>query len=73
MHSISSAEAGARLYVAALNALAHAQPRAGRAMSIAEHVPCFAVSTGDLAVTCAMIRSRIERMAPDVVAARESG
>jgi hypothetical protein len=71
MRSIGSAEAGARLYVAALNALAHANRGLDAAISIAERVPCFAVSTGDLGLTCALIRSRIERMAADAVAAHE--
>ncbi len=68
MRPISSAEAGARLYVAALNALAHANRGLDAAVSIAERVPCFAVSTGDLAMTCGLIRSRIERMAAEFIA-----
>lgn len=71
MHSISAAEAGARLYVAALNALAHANRGLDAAIRIAERVPCFAVATGDLAMTCAVIRSRIEALTSDVVAAEE--
>ena len=68
MHSISSAEAAARLYVVALNALAHANHGLAASVRIAEHVPCYAVSTADLSKSCAMIRSAIQRMGASIAA-----
>lgn len=67
MHAISSAEAAARLYVVALNALAHANHGLDASVRIAEHVPCFAVSTGELSASCAMIRAALERIGAGVV------
>jgi hypothetical protein len=68
MRAVSPSEAAARLYVVALNALAHANHGLEASVRIAERVPCFAVSTGELSTSCAMIRSAIERMGTDVVA-----
>jgi hypothetical protein len=55
LRSMAPSEAGARLYVAALNALAHPNRGLDAALRIAERVPCFQVGTADLAKTCAAI------------------
>ena len=62
LRSISPAEAAARLYVTALNALAHARHGLDAVVRIAQHVPCFAVSSAGLPATCALIRNAAERV-----------
>lgn len=62
IHSVGRAEAAARIYVCALNALAHENRGLDASVRIAEHAHCFALSAGDLAQTCALIRSTIETM-----------
>jgi hypothetical protein len=56
---MSPAEASARLYLTALNALSHPNRGLDAAIAIAEHVPCFAIDSADLPATCALIRSAI--------------
>jgi hypothetical protein len=65
MHSISTAEAGARLYVSALNALAHDNHGLDAVVKIVKHAPCFSVSTGDLSATCSMIRASLDQITAD--------
>jgi hypothetical protein len=59
LRSVGPAEAAAKLYVTALNALAHTDRGLDAVMGIAERVPCFEVSVGDLPATCTLIRSAI--------------
>lgn len=63
MHAIGPAEAGARLYVNALNALAHRNQGLEAAARIAQHVPCFALSSARLAPTCALVRATVDAIA----------
>lgn len=58
---LTPAEASARLYATALNALSHANHGLEAVVKIAEAVPCFAVWTADLPATCALIRDAAER------------
>ena len=62
LRAIGRAEASARLYVTALNALAHPRQGLDAVVRISEQVPCFAVSSADLAATCALIGSTVERV-----------
>ena len=62
LRTIGPAEASARLYVNALNALAHPNHGLEAVAHVAEHVPCFAVSSAQLPATCALIRSAVEQM-----------
>jgi hypothetical protein len=62
LRAISAAEAGARLYLTALNALSHPNRGLDAVVAIAEHVPCFAIDSGDLPATCALIRSAMEQV-----------
>jgi hypothetical protein len=60
LRAISAAEAGARLYLTALNALSHPNRGLDAAVRIAEQVPCFAVDSAALPATCALIRSVLD-------------
>jgi hypothetical protein len=62
---IGPAEAGARLYANALNALAHADHGLDAVARIAEHVPCFSVSSAGLPSTCRLIRAAFEQALAD--------
>jgi hypothetical protein len=55
LREIGRAEAGARLYVCALNPLAHVNEGLDAAVRIAERTPCFAVDAAELARTAALI------------------
>lgn len=57
VRAIGPAEAGARLYANALNALAHPDHGLDAVARIAEHVPCFSVSAAGLPSTCRLIRA----------------
>jgi hypothetical protein len=57
---ISAAEAAARLYVNALNPLAHPLHGLDAVARIAEAVPCYDVAAGDLAGTSALIRDTLQ-------------
>lgn len=61
VRAIGPAEAGARLYANALNALAHANYGLDAVARIAEQVPCFSVSSARLSSTCEMIRAAFEQ------------
>jgi hypothetical protein len=60
---LSKAEAAARLFVHALNPLAHAQDGLPGAASVAERVSSFSLDAGDLARTCALIANTLETSA----------
>jgi hypothetical protein len=57
LRELGRAEASARLYVTALNLLAHPNHGLDAVMQIAERAPCFALESADLSSTCALIRS----------------
>ena len=59
LRAISSAEASARLYLTALNALSHPNRGLDAVVRIAEQVPCFAIHSADLPGTCDLIRSAL--------------
>ncbi len=61
VRAIGPAEASARLYVTALNALAHSNHGLDAVVRISEHVPCFALSSAGLSATCALIRLTVEQ------------
>lgn len=52
LQPLRPAEAGARLYVCALNALAHARHGLDAAVDLAERVPCFHLAAAELRGTC---------------------
>jgi hypothetical protein len=62
VRAIEPSEASARLYVTALNALAHPNDGLESVVRIAQHARCFDLSSGDLAATCALVRSTVERV-----------
>jgi hypothetical protein len=61
LRAISPAAATARLYVTALNPLAHPNRGLDAAVRIAEHVPCYMLSSAGLPATCALIRAAAQR------------
>jgi hypothetical protein len=63
LRAIGHAEASARLYVTALNALAHANKGLDAVVRIVENAPCFAVSSGGLQETCNLIRATLKQTA----------
>jgi hypothetical protein len=62
LRAIGRSEASARLYVTALNALAHTSHGLDAVVRISEHVPCFAVSSAELSATCALIGSTVDHV-----------
>jgi len=64
LHALRRAEAAARMYANALNPLAHANLGLDATLRIAEAVPCFLISIGDLATTCALIRDAAAAASP---------
>ena len=62
LRAVTRAEASAHLYVNALNALAHPSHGLDAVVRIAEHAPCFAVESADLAATCALIASTFDEV-----------
>jgi hypothetical protein len=62
IRATSPAEASARSYVVALNALAHPNRGLDAVIRISETVPCFALSAAELSAICALICSTVERM-----------
>ncbi len=59
LRAIGPAEAGARMYVTALNALAHRNRGLDAVVHIAERVPCYCLDSADLAITCDMVSQMI--------------
>ncbi|MBA2722334.1 MAG: hypothetical protein H0U56_05450 [Methylibium sp.] len=55
LRAISPAEAGARMYVTVLNALAHPGHGLDAVVHLAERVPCFSLRSADLRVTCEVV------------------
>lgn len=62
VRAIGPAEASARLYVNALNALAHRNHGLDAVIQIAEAVPCFSIVSTDLAMTSAAIAATVQRV-----------
>jgi hypothetical protein len=62
---IGPAEASARLYATALNALAHPNQGLLAAARIAQHVPCFELFSSDLSATCALLCSTVDGIVRD--------
>ena len=62
LRPVTRAEASAHLYVTALNALAHPSHGLDAVVRIAEHAPCFAVESANLAATCALIASTFDEV-----------
>jgi hypothetical protein len=60
MRSVSQAEAAARLYVMALNALSHAGYGLDPVLQLVKTVPCYALDSAGLPETCAVIREAVE-------------
>jgi hypothetical protein len=58
---LGASEAAARLYVNTLNALAHPNWGLDAVVRIAEHAPCFAVASADLAATCSLIAATVRQ------------
>jgi hypothetical protein len=65
LRALGAAEASARLYVTALNPLAHAHQGLDAVVRIAESVPCFALASAGLAPTCQLIGDTARRIAED--------
>jgi hypothetical protein len=59
LRRLGAAEASARIYITALNALAHPDRGLGVAVHIAKRVPCFAIGTAGLGESCKIIRSAL--------------
>jgi hypothetical protein len=57
---IGAAQAGARLYANALNALAHPGDGLDAALHIAARTACFHVTTAALAATCALVKATLD-------------
>jgi hypothetical protein len=64
LRALGPAEAGARLYINALNSLAHPNHGLDAVMRITEHVPCFTLSTTQLLATCTLLRSALDLQVP---------
>jgi hypothetical protein len=59
---LGTAEAGARLYPHALNALAHPESGLDAALRIAAAVPCFELLVGELPPACALLRATLDEL-----------
>ena len=55
LRPISAAEASARLYITALNALAHADRGLDAVLGLAAQVPCYSLITAGLPATCELL------------------
>jgi hypothetical protein len=60
LQPIPPAEAAARLYVNALNALAHPDRGLAPALRIAQGARCYTVKTGEVNQTCELIRAAVD-------------
>ena len=56
---LSKAEAGTRLFVNALNPLAHPGEGLDGALQIASQIPCFELTTASLPATCALVKDTL--------------
>lgn len=57
LRPLRAAEAGARLYLTALNALSHPDRGLTAAVRVAEQLPCYALASAGLRETCAAIQA----------------
>jgi hypothetical protein len=62
--ALGTAEASARLYVNALNALAHPNHGLDAVVRIAERVPCFSMASTEVPATCEVISGVLEECLP---------
>lgn len=60
LRAIGPAEAGARLYLNALNALSHPDRGLDAVLRIARQVPAYTIASAGLDATCALIRDTME-------------
>ena len=60
--SVSSAEAGARVYANTLNLLAHSRYGLDAAIEIGSKCHCFDLKTADLQATCELIKTEMEML-----------
>jgi hypothetical protein len=65
VHQLSKAEAAARFFTHALNPLAHAQDGLAGAAAVAQNIPSFCLDSGDLSLTCGLIKKTLEKAAED--------
>ncbi len=59
---MTKAEAGARLFVNALNPLAHPGEGLDAALAIASHTKCFQLLSADLPATCSVVKAALQQM-----------
>ena len=59
IHPLAPAEAAARLYVQALNLLAHGNRGLDAVMDVATRVPCFALTLAEPPASCALIEATL--------------
>jgi len=64
LRALGRAEAGARMYVSTLNALAHAQQGIDAVLQVAGNVPCFSLDAADLGSACELVSRLALRMHP---------
>jgi hypothetical protein len=62
--AVGAAEASARLYAQALNALAHPAKGVDVVVDVATRVPCYALDTADLRLSCELLRDQVWRWEP---------
>jgi hypothetical protein len=63
VRQLSKGEAAARFFTHALNPLAHAQDGLAGAAAVAQNVPSFCLDSGDLSLTCGLIKKTLEKAA----------
>ena len=61
VYQLSKAEAAARFFTHALNPLAHAEDGLAGAAAVAQNVPSFCLDSGDLSLTCGLIKKTLEK------------
>lgn len=64
LRATSAGEAAARLYVTALNALAHTNQGMDAVSRIVREVPCHALEAAELSATCRLLRDALDRGMP---------
>ncbi|WP_157269451.1 hypothetical protein [Azohydromonas aeria] len=64
LRPLHPAEAGARLYVTTLNALAHARHGMDAVVGLAKSIPCWTLAAADLGATCALVEELARGLQP---------
>ena len=62
LQTLTKAEAGARLFVNALNPLAHSGEGLDGALSIVAHSKCFQLLSADLSATCSVVKAALQQV-----------